>query len=177
MAMALRSRSLVKGFFAGALGGALGTLVLNFFQKGSLEATRRVERKVGNGQTYTKQQEELLKTFEDAHARTAEDVAAVVGAPLSRDQRAPAALVTEFAFGILCAGIYGALAESLPFVTAGFGTVYGAALFAGASEVVLPLIQFVPSPGERTPVQHAGGLAGNLVYGAVTEGTRRLLRG
>ncbi|MGI4829093.1 MAG: DUF1440 domain-containing protein [Janthinobacterium lividum] len=174
--MSSRKKSILRGFVAGAAGGAMGTVALNFFQKGSIEATRAVEANVGNGETYTKQQENLLDTFEQAHVRTAETVASAVGTHIPPNSSETTALITEFAFGILCAGVYGALAEYVPAVTAGFGTVYGAALFTGASEAVLPAIKFVPPPTDRTPVQHLGGLAGNVVYGAVTEGIRILFR-
>ena len=171
-----KSRSALKGFMAGAIGGALGTLVLNVFQKASLEGTRVAEKKIAGTTKYTQQQEKLLENFEKAHNETAEEAARAVGIDFSAEQHPRAAMITEFAFGILCAGVYGALAEFVPSVTAGFGTVYGSVLFAGASEVVLPAIGFVPSPAARTPVQHVGGWSGNVVYGASTEGVRRLLR-
>ncbi len=169
-------RSAWKGFAAGAVGGAVGTLVLNLFQKGSLMGTKAIEDKVGDGHTYTKQQEELLEGFEKAHTQTAEAVADAAGIELSAARKKNAAPVTEYAFGILCGGVYGLVAEFLPAATAGFGTTYGAVLFTGASEVVLPALGMVSPPQERTPVQHLGGLSGNVVYGAVTEGVRRLLR-
>ncbi len=174
--MQQKNRSLTLGFLAGALGGALGTVVLNVFQTASLKATEAMESKLDAENTYSKQQKALLGMFEGAHTRTADTVADAAGVDLTRKQRKAAAPVTEFAFGTLCAGVYGALAEYLPAVTAGAGTVYGAALFTGASIVVLPVIGYVPSPKDRTPVQHLGGLAGNMLYGAVTEGVRRGLR-
>ena len=169
-------RSAWKGFAAGAIGGVVGTWVLNVFQKGSLMGTRAIEDRVGGGHTYAKQQQELLQGFEKAHTQAAEAVVGVAGIQLSSAQKKTAAPVTEYAFGMLCGGVYGVIAEYLPAATAGFGTTYGAVLFAGASEVVLPALGMVAPPQERTPVQHLGGLSGNVVYGAVTEGVRRALR-
>ncbi len=103
-------------------------------------------------------------------------MAGAAGVTLSPSQKAKAAPVTEYVFGIVCGGVYGMIAEYVPLATAGFGTTYGAVLFTGASEVVLPALGMVPLPQDRTPVQHLGGLSGNIVYGAVTEGVRRLLR-
>ncbi len=174
--MQQKKRSLALGFLAGALGGAVGTIFLNVFQTFSLKATQAAESKFDLNSSYGEQQEALLGMFEKAHTRTADVVAGAVGLDLTRKQRRAAAPITEFAFGILCAGAYGAVAEYLPAVTAGAGTLYGAALFTGASEVVLPAIRYVPPPQERTPVQHLGGLSGNVLYGAVTEGVRRLVR-
>lgn len=172
-----KKRSLGKGFAAGALGGALGTLALNLVQQLSVKGTQAAERAAGNGEKYTQQQKGLMVQFNEAHALTADAVAGAAGQHLSRTQRMDAVPLVEYAFGMVCAGIYGALAEDAPAVTAGFGTLFGAVLFTGASEIVLPSIKFVPPPSERTPVQHLGGLMGNVIYGAVTEATRRAVRG
>ena len=171
-----RNRSFPSGFLAGALGGAIGTVALTAFQMSSLKATQAIESRLGAGDTYSKQQEALLEIFEEAHTRTAEAVADAAGVDLTPKQRKAAAPVTEFAFGIICAGVYGALAEYLPIVTAGAGAVYGAVLFTGASIVVLPAIGYVPSAQDRTPVQHLGGLTSNVLYGSVTEAVRRIFR-
>ena len=170
------ARSAWKGFAAGAVGGAVGTFVLNIFQQGSLAATKAVEDQAGNGHIYTQQQQDLLQGFDKAHTQTAEAVTDAVGVPMSPTQRKKSAPVTEYAFGVLCGGVYGLIAEYVPVATAGFGTTYGAVLFTGASEIVLPALGMVSPPRDRTPVQHLGGLSGNVVYGAVTEGVRRLLR-
>ena len=172
----MQKKSVLKGLFAGAIGGALGTLVLNTFQTASLKGTEAVENQLPGRHTYTEQQQGLLDGFNKAHAKTAQVAASAAGKQLSPAQSKKAVPAVEFVFGIVCGAVYGAVAEFLPSVTSGFGTTYGAALFTGASEVVLPALGWVPQPSERTPVQHLGGLSGNVVYGAVTEGTRRLLR-
>ncbi len=166
--MSVGTRSAAKGFLAGAIGGAVGTLVMTVFQKGSLEGTRAAEKKIGRGKRYTREQEHLLKGFEKAHVRTAEALG--VRVPLGRKEWT--ATLVEFGFGMVCGGVYGAMAEYVPSVRAGFGAAYGATLFSGASEIVLPALEWVATPQDRTVVQHVGGLAGNVVYGAVTEGVR-----
>lgn len=174
--MARKRPNAVLGFLAGALGGAVGTLVLNVFQGASLKGTEALEQHTPLGYRYSREQRGLQRTFEQAHMHTAEVVANAVGVELSYAQKQASAPLAEYAFGILCGGVYGALAEYVPQVKLGFGTVYGGVLFTGASEVVLPAIGFVPPPQDRTATQHVGGLAGNVVYGAVTEGIRTLLR-
>lgn len=174
---AISVASTIKGALAGAIGGALGTVVLNEFQTSYLKLTRQIESSAGSGATpLADQQRQLLNTFEKAHLTTAETAAQTVGTRISSAHRAAAATTTEFAFGMLSAAVYGALAESVPAVTAGYGTLFGAVLFTGASEAVLPALGWVPAPSRRTPVQHVGGLAGNVVYGITTEAVRRLLR-
>lgn len=129
----VQQQSLLKSSFAGALGGALGTLVLNLFQKASLEGTRRAEDVLADDHTFTKQQKQLLETFVDAHIATA----ASLGARVPRRDRETTAMGVEFAFGIICGALYGACAKYQPAVTVGFGGIYGAVLFTGASEIVL----------------------------------------
>ncbi len=174
--MTQTSKSVAKGLAAGLIGGAVGTLMLNLFQTASLKGTEVAEKQIGNGQKYTGEQQGLLKGYEKAHTITAVEIAGVAGIKLSRRQRRNSPQIVEYAFGILCGGIYGALAEVIPQVTAGFGTIFGATLFAGASEIVIPALGWIDPPAKRTPVQHLGGLAGNVVYGATAEATRRLLR-
>jgi putative membrane protein len=172
-----RRKSILRGGLAGALGGALGTVVLNVFQTASLEGTRAAEKGLGRDTTTARQQEQLLGTFKNAHMQAAGDVAAVAGVTLHTEQKEKAAPVVEFAFGIGCAAVYGALAEYLPFLTAGYGSLYGGSLFVGAAEAVLPALHYVPPVTGRTAVQHAGGLSGNIVYGVCTEAVRRWMRG
>ena len=170
------SNSIPRGLLAGLIGGAVGTFVLNLFQTASLKGTELAEQQIGDGKKYTKEQQGLLKGYEKAHTITAVQVAGAAGITLSRKQRRNSPQVVEYAFGTLCGGIYGALAEVIPEVTTGFGTIYGATLFTGASEIVIPALGWIDPPTKRTPVQHLGGLAGNVVYGATTEAVRRLLR-
>ena len=169
-------KSFFRGLLAGAIGGAVGTLVLNIFQSASIRGTAAVESRQPGENTYTDQQKGLLDAYNKAHATAAEVVAGAAGQQLSPAAREAAVPAAEYTFGIVCGALYGALAEYIPAFTSGFGTTYGAALFLGASEVVLPALGWVPQPSERTPVQHAGGLYGNIVYGAATEGVRRLMR-
>lgn len=173
----MRTRSVGWGLLAGALGGAIGTVVLNLFQQLSIESSRAVEHHPEKPNSVTAQQQDLLKTFEKAHTRTSQSFASAVGRPLTDEQGKAAAPAAEFGFGIVCAAVYGALAEYIPPITAGFGSLYGASLFVGAAEAVLPAIGFIPPPSDRTAVQHAGGLSGNIVYGVCTEAVRRALRG
>lgn len=174
--MARKRRNALLGFLAGAAGGAVGTVALTVFQTATLKGTEVLEQNTDLSYRYSREQRGLQRMFEKAHMQTADAVATAAGTSLSFRQKEIAAPVTEFAFGILCAGVYGAAAEYVPGITAGYGTLFGATLFGGASELVLPAIGFVPPPKERTAVHHLGGLAGNVVYGAVTEAMRRLLR-
>ena len=174
-------RSVLGGFVAGAVGGLVGTAALDAFQIAGLEGTRKAEAAAGGitgiRKKYTRQQERQLGIYQDAHAEAADWVAGAVGAKgLSSRQRTSAAPWVHYLFGTLCGGAYGALAEFLPAATAGFGTLFGTALFAGASEGVLPAMRLIPGPTETPVPVQVGGMAAHAVYGATTEGVRRLVR-
>jgi hypothetical protein len=79
----------------------------------------------------------------------------------------------RYAIGALAGGAYGFAVEILPVVRRGYGTGYSNLLFLGGSEAVLPWF----NRGPRQKFQPAsGGLSAPLVYGAVLETTRRILR-
>ena len=177
----MAKRSVLGGFVAGAVGGLVGTAALDAFQTAGLEGTRKAESAVGGytgmRKKYTRQQEKQLGIYEHAHAETAKWAAGAVGVTwLSSGVRRVAVPAVHYLFGALCGGAYGVLAEFLPATTAGFGTVFGAALFAGASEAVLPAMGLIPGPMETPVPVQVGGLAAHAVYGATTEGVRRLVR-
>jgi hypothetical protein len=90
-----------------------------------------------------------------------------------RENRASTAPIVNYAIGALAGGAYGFAVEILPIVRRGYGTGYSNLLFLGGSEAVLPWF----NPGPRQKFQPApGGLSAPLVYGAVLETTRRILR-
>ena len=60
--------------------------------------------------------------------------------------------------------------------TRGYGTAFGAALFAVADEVVVPAAGLSDQPTEIPMSLHALALFSHMVYGATTEGVRRLTR-
>jgi hypothetical protein len=90
-----------------------------------------------------------------------------------RENTTGTAPIVRYAIGALAGGAYGFAVEILPVVRRGYGTGYSNLLFLGGSEAVLPWF----NPGPRQKFQPApGGLSAPLVYGAVLETTRRILR-
>ena len=90
-----------------------------------------------------------------------------------RANPAGTAPIVRYAIGALAGGAYGFAVEILPVVRRGYGTGYSNLLFLGGSEAVLPWF----NRGPRQKFQPAsGGLSAPLVYGAVLETTRRILR-
>lgn len=90
-----------------------------------------------------------------------------------RRENTTTAPIVRYTIGALAGGAYGFAVEILPVVRRGYGTGYSNLLFLGGSEAVLPWF----NRGPRQKFQPAsGGLSAPLVYGAVLETTRRILR-
>ena len=169
-----REIKLLGGLVAGVVGGIVATWALDRYQEGSLQATRRAENAAGASPILSRRQEEQIQDQQRAHAEAAERIAkSTFGKRLSRTQRRNAAPVVHYAVGALTGGIYGLTAEILPVVRRGCGTGYANLLFLGGSEAVLPWFNL---GRQRVQTSRNGGLPAPLVYGAVLETTRRVLR-
>jgi putative membrane protein len=162
---------LLGGLVAGVVGGIVATWVLDIYQRGALEATRRAENAVGAGPVLSRHQEAQMRSQERAHLQTAQSIVkSTIGRRLSRAQRRGAAPVVHYAIGALAGGVYGLAAELLPVVRRGYGTGYASLLFLGSSQALIPGFGFGPQKSS------GDGLSGHLVYGATLETTRRVLR-
>jgi hypothetical protein len=169
-----REVKLLGGLAAGVVGGLVATWALDRYQEGSLEATRRAENAAGAAPIVSRRQEDQLQEQRHAHSEAAERIAkSTFGRRLSRTQRRNAAPIVHYAAGALTGGIYGLSAEVLPIVRRGYGTGYSNLLFLGGSEALLPWFNVGRS---KVQSSRAGGLSAPLVYGAVLETTRRVLR-
>jgi putative membrane protein len=144
---------------AGALGGLLGSWVMNQFQG-------VVKRAKKNG-----------REEEPATVQTAEMVSdAVLDRPLSSEEKQVAGPAVHYVFGALVGAVYGGLAETAPRATMCAGMGYGAAVWLLADEVAVPAAGLSRSPLKTSAVKHLEALASHLVYGLTMEGTRRLFR-
>lgn len=167
--------NLLGGLAAGLVGGIVATWVLDMYQQGALEATRRAENAVGAGPVLSRHQEEQIRDQQRAHVETARRIAkSTVGKRLSRAQRRDAAPVIHYAIGALAGGAYGLAAELLPVVRRGYGTGFASLFFMGTSQAMIPGFGF--GPQKKGAAAQGDGLSGHLVYGAVLETTRRVLR-
>ena len=109
------------------------------------------------------------KGDDNATAKVAAAVANVGGKRLSGEQKRKAGTLVHYGFGTLMGAVYGMVAELAPpkvrrnTVLSGIG--FGAALFAGADEVAVPVLRLSQPPSETPASQHLYGLVSHLVYG------------
>lgn len=97
--------------------------------------------------------------------------------PRGRDNQHPAGVAVHLALGMAPALACAALRDRTPSLTAGGGTLFGLGLFVIQDEGMNTVSGLGARPSEYPWQAHARGLIAHLVYGAVLEGTMRLLDG
>jgi putative membrane protein len=113
---------------------------------------------------------------EDSTVKVASAATRLVGYRLAEDQKAVAGSVVHYAFGAGVGAVYGAAAEIVPRVTTAFGLPFGVAVWLGAHVVAVPALGLAEPPTRQPIGKEAKEFGLHLVYGAVTELVRRLLR-
>ena len=95
---------------------------------------------------------------------------------LSKDEQGVLGPAVHYGFGSVVGGVYGAIAEKLPIVKKTAGVPFGLAVWLGAHVITAPALG-LSRPVTRSPVpMEAVELGAHVVYGAVTEFLRRLVR-
>ena len=100
---------------------------------------------------------------------------AATGEYFAKEDKAAAGNAVHYLFGAMLGGAYGLIAEYRPEVTKGFGTLFGAAS-AAFDEVGVPAAGLSGPATDFPAATHAYALASHVVFGGVTEATRRLVR-
>jgi putative membrane protein len=151
-----------KGLAAGVVAGLVAAWVMGQFHQVASRAPGMPEPAAG---------------AEDSTEQTAAAVSErLFHHTLSPAEKKTAGPIVHYAFGGSVAGLYGAAAEIAPAVTKGLGAPFGAAVWLGAHVITVPALG-LSKPITRSPAPtEAVEFAAHLVYGAVTEALRRLLR-
>jgi uncharacterized membrane protein YagU involved in acid resistance len=167
----MRDGEVWKGAVAGAVGGLVGSWMMNEVSP----VIEKIASAAGNG--HQQRQTASSEEPEDATMITAEKISkAVAGIRLTKEQKKKGGTIVHYAFGALMGALYGAATEILPPVRSLAGLPFGAALFVGVDEVMLPVAGIAKMPNEYPPSSHLSGLGQHLVYGVTTEFVRRTLR-
>ena len=168
--MRRRTRRLGRGLLAGLAGGLIASWTMNQFQTLWSQAAGKMQRQPETPQ----QQDQTEVEAEDATMKAADKLSRkLLGRPLGTAAKKKAGPAVHYAFGTAMGALYGAAAEMFPDVTRGFGTGFGAALFAVADEIAVPALGLSGKPTEAPFSAHLYGFVSHLVYGATTEGVRR----
>jgi hypothetical protein len=185
------------GLLSGLAGGLVASWVMNQFQAAwnklsqSRQRTQpqeaasemRVERRMEGSESVATlpktqpQQQEAKSEEESATLKTAEAIAhRVLHRELTPDEKKVAEPLVHYVYGTLIGGVYGALAEVMPIVKLGGGTVYGSAVWLGGDEIALPLLGLAKPPNQYPVSSHVYALVSHWVYGVTLEGVRRTIQ-
>lgn len=181
--MAKNGRCVGTGMIAGALGGLAASWVMNQFMESAgpkiQQAAARLDGSAGKQKERPQPKNEAghEEPKEDATMKAADAVVRTVtgGRHLTLEQKQKGGPVVHYAFGALMGALYGLTVEAMPMSKVGFGTAFGAALFAGADLWAVPALGLSGS-SESSVSSLATPFSAHLVYGATTEGVRRLVR-
>jgi hypothetical protein len=183
----VNSENLLKGLIAGAIGGFVASAVMNKFQQLFSDFLIGEERSHGaqSIQTGTPQHgigrkldEFGLDDPKDDSAERLANAASVgiLGHKPTEGEKRSAGTALHYGYGISMGAVYGAAAEMVPNITTGAGMPYGAAIWLGADEGVVPLLGLSKSPSEYPLSVHAVSLASHLVYGLTADVVRQGVR-
>ncbi|HVY91986.1 MAG TPA: DUF1440 domain-containing protein [Bryobacteraceae bacterium] len=165
--MRKRTRKKVLGAAAGAAGGLAAAWAMNQFQAVWAAAEKKMR---------PPSPEEIVGKGEPATVRAAAGISETVfGRELTESEKKWAGSVVHYAFGGLLGAFYGAMASAAPVAMAGAGTGYGSAVWLLADEIGVPMTGLSAGPIRTPPLKHLKAWASHLVYGLVTEGTRRAI--
>jgi uncharacterized membrane protein YagU involved in acid resistance len=95
---------------------------------------------------------------------------------LTPQQKKIAGPAVHYGFGASVAACYGAAVEVLPFLRTGWGMPFGAAVWLGAHVITVPALGLAEPVTRSTPRRETVEFGAHLLYGALVEGVRRLLR-
>jgi putative membrane protein len=174
--------NVLKGLVAGLAGGLVASWTMNQFQAAWMRVAANSEKRHGAQSLQpsdgsTGNQAEDAKEQDDATVETAKVISRTVfGHELQENEKEPAGAAVHYVFGTATGGLYGALAEVSPQVTAGGGLPFGAAFWLIADEISVPLLGLSKGPTEYPVSTHVYALASHLVYGVTAEFSRRALR-
>ncbi|HVF46165.1 MAG TPA: DUF1440 domain-containing protein [Pyrinomonadaceae bacterium] len=179
--------NLTKGLAAGIVAGFVASAVMNQFQKVLGEIIIGEERSHGaqslqtgaprRGAGRMLEERGVEDPKDDSAERLAQTISVgVFDHELSESEKDKAGTAFHYAYGVSMGAAYGLAAEVMPEATIGEGMPYGALIWVGADEIVVPMLGLSKSAGEYSLPVLASAFAAHLVYGLTLETTRRVVR-
>jgi uncharacterized membrane protein YagU involved in acid resistance len=167
----------------GIAGGLLGAFTMNTFGRAVLAAGNGREAdgaapgmdRVGRG-VQPPQAEALAE--DDATVRVGTMAyRAVTGSEPDSDARPWLGSAAHYGFAATVGACYALMRERMPLMRAGYGTLYGTAVWIVADETIMPALRLSRGPRQLPAGVHAYALAGHWVYGLTLEFVSRLADG
>lgn len=165
-----RDRNVWAGLAAGVAGGLAASWVMGHYQNLWYKFTSK-----NRGQRSGQQKQE--NQDQNPTVKTASAISrALARREIPEHRKAAAGAAVHYTFGALVGGAYGVAAELAPATRKIAGLPFGTAVWLAADEIALPLLKLTPGPTEVPRSSHALGVTSHLVYGAVADGVRRIVR-
>lgn len=172
-----------KGIAAGLVGGLIASWTMNEFQAawtkvaGFEKSDGAQSMQPSEGQNQGQPSNDNKEDQDDATVKAARAISeSIFGHELKEREKEAAGAAVHYAFGTATGGLYGAVAEFLPEVTAGAGLPFGTVFWIAADETAVPLLGLSKPPSEYPVSTHVYAFASHLVYGLTAELVRRGLR-
>lgn len=146
--------------------GAAAGLIASFAMEHSQKALRKAAEGAGAPPV----------EGESSTVKAADKVAVnLTGHPVDPEKRERAGRLVHYTTGAGLGAAYTLIADRLPFVTAGFGGLYGLLVSLGLDEWLVPKAG-LSAPADAIPAErHAEGIAAHLAFGSALEAARRVL--
>ncbi|HEY3522856.1 MAG TPA: DUF1440 domain-containing protein [Candidatus Limnocylindrales bacterium] len=163
-----RDVSVFGGLVRGAIGGAVGTWLMDQVTTGLMDQSSDADKEMEaaarpNGQSST------MNLVDLATGR--------LGLELDEAQRSTAATAAHWALGIVPAALYGALRSRIPGLGIGNGVAFGALLFAANDEYLNAALGLAGPPEAYPASTHFRGLVGHVALGMTVDTVCDLLGG
>lgn len=175
-----------KGLVAGLAAGLVASWTMNQFQAAWTRIAEGFEKSHGaqsmqpsegpNPNEALGQSKAEKEQQNDATVETAKVISKAFGHELKESEKQTAGAAVHYAFGAVTGGLYGAMAEVTPQVTAGVGLPFGAVFWLVADEVAVPLLGLAKGPTQYPVSTHVYALTSHFVYGVTAELSRRAVR-
>ena len=169
-----RSTPLIGSLAAGMAAGLLAGLAMNLFARATLSVSGREAPDASPGADRTgrgMQPPQAKGRAEDDAAVRAGTAAltAVTGTIPSPETRRASGVAAHYAFSAMTGALYGLLSAAFPAIRAGRGTLYGAAVWIAADEIVTPALGLARPRRSQSAALQAYTLTGHLVYGCTLD--------
>jgi putative membrane protein len=170
-----REGNVLKGLVAGLIGGLIASWTMNRFQD---IWVKLADHQDGSAQSSKPEYHQSNnEEQDDTTVRAASAISeALFDHRLTESEKKIAGPAVHYSLGTGVGGLYGAVAEVAPEITAGAGLPFGAAFWLVVDEGAVPLLGLSKGPTKYPLSTHAYALTSHFVYGLTAELVRRSVR-
>jgi putative membrane protein len=170
-----REGNVLKGLVAGLIGGLVASWTMNRFQ--DLWVKLADPQDSSDQSSKPDHQQSNNEEQDDTTVRTASAISeGLFDHKLTESEKKIGSTAVHYSLGTGVGGLYGAVAEVAPEITAGAGLPFGAAFWLAVDEGAVPLLGLSKGPTSYPLSTHAYALTSHFVYGLTAEIVRRAVR-